>query len=325
MIMRRFVQAALLASALITPTLASADDAAMAEAQKRFTEGLERADSGKFDEARLKFLQAYAVLKAPAVLFNLASSEQKTNHDVEAIEHYRAFLRSGVNDTRITDAMREKAKANIAELLKKVGQVEIDAPEGAKISVDSVVLDEAPKEPVAVAAGKHKIEATFGGKVKSVTVDAKVGEIAKAKLDFTAGGPDITTPPRVDDGGERTTVGWAVPISLAVLGVGGVVVGGVFASASQSSKDESATLGTPGVCASPTSTACAAYDAKRDDAESQATLSYVGYVAGGVLLAGAVATFLFWPKSGTPRNSSSLKLAPVVGPRTAGGSLQLHF
>ena len=327
MTMRRYVQAACVVSALAFATLAHADDAAMAEAQARFNEGLQLADNAKFEEARLKFLQAFAVLKAPAVLFNLASTEQKTGHDVEAIEHYRAFLKGSLNDTRITDAMRDKAKQNIAALLAKVGQVDIDAPDGAKISVDGKPLEEWPKDPVPVPPGKHTIEAAFSGKVKSVTVDAPLGQVVKAKLDFDNATDGTYAPPETG-GGERTTAGWVVPITLGVLGVGSVVMGGVFASASQSSKDDAETLrrGTPGLCAPPGGQACNDYDAKRSDAESQATLGYAGYIAGGALLAGAIATFVFWPKSGKSSTAShGMIFTPQVGPRVAGASLQLHF
>ncbi|MBX3224179.1 MAG: hypothetical protein KF795_26925 [Labilithrix sp.] len=325
--MRRYVQAACVVTALAFASLAHADDAAMAEAQARFKEGLELADNAKFEEARLKFLQAVAVLKAPAVLFNLASSEQKTGHDVEAIEHYRAFLKSGANDTRITDAMRDKARDNIASLLTKVGQVDIDAPDGAKISVDDKPLEEAPKEPVPVTPGKHKIDAAFNGRIKSVTVDCPLGQVTKAKLDFDATTGDTYQPPEGSEG-ERTTAGWVVPIALGVLGVGGVVMGGVFSSSSQGSKDDAEALRrtTPGLCAPPGGQACTDYEAKRSDAESQATLGYVGYIAGGALLAGAIATFVFWPKSGKSTTAShGMIFTPVAGPRFAGGSVQLHF
>jgi hypothetical protein len=324
--MRRYVQVACVLSALSFASLAQADDAAMLEAQARFREGLELADNAKYDEARLKFLQAFAVLKAPAVLFNLASTEQKTGYDVEAIGHYRAFLSIGASDTRITDAMRDKANRNIDSLLRKVGQVDIDAPDGAKISVDGKPLEEPPKGPVPVSAGRHRIEAAFSGKIKSVTIECALGQVVKAKIEFDTG-PDQLNDPRASEG-ERTTAGWVVPLTLGVLGAGGVVMGAAFASSSQSSKDASEGLRrtSVGLCAPPGGAACTEYDAKRADAESQATLSYVGYVAGGALLAGALASFLFWPKS--PKSlspSRGMILTPHVGPQAAGANLQLHF
>jgi hypothetical protein len=329
MTMRRYIQAVCVLSTLAFASIAHADDAAIAEAQARFNEGLSLADNAKYDEARLKFLQAVVVLKAPAVLFNLASTEMKTGHDVEAIEHYRGFLKVGANDTRITDAMREKAKQNIAELLRKVAQIEVEAPDGAKISVDGKPLDESPKEPVPVTPGKHTIEASHAGKIKSVTVDGMVGEVAKAKLDF-AGDDTTTASPSSGEEAERTTAGWVVPITLGVLGVGGVVMGGVMASSAASSKDDAVNLRKefPGLCSTPPSNPakCTEYQDKFDTAESQSTLAWVGYVSGGVLLAASVATFVFWPKSGkSPSASRGMLLTPLVGPQVAGGSLKLQF
>ena len=74
-------------------SVARADDTAVVEAQARFAEGLELADAGKHEPARLKFQQAWAVFKAPAVLYNLARSEQLTGHDLEALEHFKLFAR----------------------------------------------------------------------------------------------------------------------------------------------------------------------------------------------------------------------------------------
>ena len=100
--------------------LAHADDAGVAEAQERFKEGLELADQNKHEPARLKFQQAYAVFKAPAVLYNLARSEQLTGHDIEALEHFRTFVKVSQTDAKVTDAMREKARQNVEDLAKRV-------------------------------------------------------------------------------------------------------------------------------------------------------------------------------------------------------------
>ena len=178
--MRRSLQLAFLTLALasvpLLPSVARADDAAVAEAKKRFDEGLELADTGKHEPARLKFQQAWSVFKAPAVLYNLARSEQLTGHELEALEHFKLFLKVAATDVKVTDAMREKARQNVIELSPKVGQVDIDVPPNARVSVDGKPLDETPKEPVPVQPGRHRIEATFEGKVKSVSVECAAGE-----------------------------------------------------------------------------------------------------------------------------------------------------
>src|SRR4029079_7311133 len=102
-------------------------DAALAEAQARFKEGLDFADAGNNDAARLKFQQAWAVFKSAAVLYNLARSEQLTGHDIDAFEHFKEFLKTGP-DPKVTDAQRKKAQDNVSELTKKVGQIDLDVP-----------------------------------------------------------------------------------------------------------------------------------------------------------------------------------------------------
>ena len=323
----------MLTCTLAAPAVAQADDAAVAEAQARFKEGLSLADRAKFDEARLKFLQAYAVVKAPSVTFNLALAEQKTGHDVDAIGHYRAFLVVGANDTRVTDAQRDKARANIADLTKKVGQIEIDAPEGTKISVDGAPV-ESMKDPVPVTAGRHAVEGAYSGRVKSTSVETKIGEVTKATLTFeepvaTVAPPPVSpvTEPPAEPPPHRTTAGWAVPIGLGVLGVAGIATGIGMSAASQSSKDDyiAKRQGSPGLCADRNSQACREYDDKRSSSSTQSTVGVVGYVAGGVLLAGAVASWFFWPKSGKSSPQQGLTVTPLLGLQGGGADLRYDF
>ena len=53
------------------------DDAVTVQARARFKEGVDHYDKGQFENARLSFLQAYALKKHPAVLLNLAQSSAK--------------------------------------------------------------------------------------------------------------------------------------------------------------------------------------------------------------------------------------------------------
>ena len=316
----------------VFPGVAHADDAAVEEAKLRFGEGLDLADAGKHEPARLKFQQAWAVFKSPAVLYNLARSEQLTGHEMEALEHYRQFTRLSSTDAKITDAMREKARSNAAELAKKVGQVEIEVPSTARVTVDGKALEESPpREPVPVAPGRHTIEATFEGRLKSVVVECTAGTITRAKLDFESGGS--STYPPGEERRHASSGRWIVPTILGVAGLAGIGLGVGMGASSQSAKDEADQLrgANPGLCSAPPLGECATYDAKREDAESAATLSYVGYIAGGALLAGAVATIVFWPKSKeraaskAPRGITAEGVRPLIGGGTIGAGFEGHF
>lgn len=317
--MRRTISTALAVLCLsLCPTFAHADDAAVAEAKARFSEGVALADAGKHEEARLKFQQAAAVLKAAAVLYNLARSEQLTGHDFEAIEHYRHFLRLGANDPTIKDEQRRAAQGYVAELTPKVGQVDIEAPASSRISIDGKALDESPKEPVAVPPGRHTIEAAFEGKLRSVQVECTAGKVVKAKIEFDSG---TIEPPPPGGGG-----GWSTGKIATVAGLGaGAIVGGVvfvvFHSKAESKVEEAQGLLHGGSCVDVTGNAdCDRARGLKSDRDSAVTISTIGLVAGAVLAAGAVGAIVLWPS-----NKESAVLTPAIAPGVAGASLSGHF
>lgn len=337
--MKRHVLLACLVTALAAssamPREARADDAAVAEAQQRFQEGLALADESKHEPARLKFQQAWAVFKAPAVLYNLARSEQLTGHELEALEHFRLFVKLSATDAKITDAMRDKARSNVEELSKKVGQIELEVPSTARVTVDGKPIEapppgSGPRDPVPVAPGRHTVEALFEGKLKSVSVECQAGALVRAKIEFEAGaGAGSGEPP---GGGEPTSPArWIVPAALGVAGLAGLGLGIGMAASSQSAKDDSEALrrANPRICGQPTAL-CSQYDDKRSDAESAATISYVGYIAGGALLAGAVATYFLWPRSaergaGGGGNGATSRVTPLVGAGVMGAGFEGRF
>lgn len=324
--MRRHVLLACLTVAFavpVFPSAARADDAAVAEAKARFEEGLELADAGKHEPARLKFQQAWAVFKAPAVLYNLARSEQLTGHDMEALEHFRQFTRLSATDAKITDAMRDKAKQNATELAKKVGQVEIEAPSTARVTVDGKPLEDqgGAREPVPVAPGRHTIEATFEGRLKSVVVDCTAGTITRAKLEFDNTAP-TTYPPGEEPRHSRWSTGKIVTVSaLAAGAVAGGLLAFVFHNSAQGNVDDSKALLDGGSCLGVTNDACTKASSLKDDRDSNVTLSTVSIVAGGVLAAGAVAAVLFWPKS----SKEQARITPIVAPGYGGASFVGRF
>jgi len=299
--MRRalFFSALALALASTSPLNAQTNDPALTEAQARFKEGLDLADAGNQEAARLKFQQAWSVYKSAAVLYNLARSEQLTGHDIEAFQHFREFLKTGP-DPKITAEHRKKAEDNVTALAAKLGQIDVTAPPNARVTVDGQVAPEAVREPVPVSPGRHVVEATFEGRIKSITVECGAGATTKARIEFETngnGGNNRTTePPPVVE--ERTSSSrYIVPGVIGGVGLVGIGVGVVFALSSQSAKDDEDALRKPGICTNTTSPECQALDDKRSSVTTKGTIATVGYVAGGVLLAAAVVTYLVWPSS----------------------------
>jgi len=292
------------------------NNAALQEAQQRFEEGLKFADEGNHEQARLKFSQAYAVFKSASVLYNLARSEQLTGHDLEALEHFREFVKLP-QSAKVPDAQRQKAKDNIETLEKRVPQIDVDVPPGAHVKVDDRAFSEIPKESVPVTPGKHTVEATYEGKIKSVTVDCSIGHRTKATIVFEVG----TTEPPPPGGGEKSSARYVVPGVIGVVGLIGLGFGIGFAGASQSSKDQEDRLreNGAGICgANGNQARCDELKNVRDDVNSQATFATVSYIAGGAFIVGAVVTYLLWPSSRSS-TGSRFHFSPVAN----GGTV--HF
>src|SRR6266498_5539201 len=94
------------------PTAAAQEKDAVTEtARRRFQEGVKFFDQKRYEEARAAFLQAYALKHHPAVLLNLAQSEVRSGHPVEAAKHFAAFLREG---SMATEAQRSDAEKGLA-------------------------------------------------------------------------------------------------------------------------------------------------------------------------------------------------------------------
>lgn len=306
---------------MASPSFAQ-QDVALVEAQARFKEGLDLADANNHEAARLKFQQAWSVYKSPAVLYNLARSEQLTGHDIEAFEHFREFLKAPP-DPKVTEAHKQKARENVEELGKKLGQVDVEAPPNARITIDGKIAPDAVREPVPVTPGRHVIEATLEGRIKSITVECTAGNVTKAKIEFDTGGGGggglLTEPPTASGDERPSSARYVVPAIIGVAGLMSLGVGIGFGVASQNAKDEEDALRSPGVCNPTTSPACRTLEEKSDDVTMKGTVSTIGYVGGGVLLAAAVVTYVVWPSS--KRSASGITVSPVASAN--GGMLHL--
>ena len=329
------------------------------DATARFNEGVKLHDAGHDEEARLKFLQAYAISKHPNILFNLARSEQLSGHDLDSIRHWEELLRSPSPDVSTTD--RETAKARIDELVKRVGRIVIAAPDGTRIYLDGGALPDSAvgADPLDVAPGKHHLEAK--GVTKSLIADVVVaaGESVTAK--FVEAGPTVAgdgvivpgvgsqAPTSGGPGSPQTTPStgaagaapqeehpsgtsfWTTRNTLAVVlagaGVAAIGTGIFFGVQSSNANSDAATARDqirPGTCP-PTGgpAACATLSDAIDTQGRDATVSTVLYVAGGVLVAGAAAVWFLMPN--TPSRSGGALLVPSAGPKGAGLDFRMVF
>jgi hypothetical protein len=316
---------------------ARADDKATRDAQARFVEGIARVKKGDFEAARLSFTEAYSVLRKPEILWNLALSEEKSGHVVEALGHFKELGREGAAADD-----REKAKKHIETLMAQTGHLEVVAPSGAKVEVDGAPAGVTPlAEAVDVVPGKHHVVAG----AKSTDAEVRAGEVEHVSFTVVESGgtpapPPTVTPPvsppsspsrepatgpqpvaHEPSHGDESSAPMArtvTVISLGTLAVAGGVLGVVLGASSQSSANTAASLrgSDPTACTGiQPANFCGQLKNAVNAENSDHTLSVVFYGAGAVLAAGAVVTWLVWP---TQPRSASARVVPILAPSGAG-------
>jgi hypothetical protein len=331
------------------PSVALAQpDTARRDAEARFREGLTRVQSGDFEAARLAFVQAYAVLKSADVLWNLALSELKSNHPLEALGHFEEYVR----DARTSEPDRAKARRYVDELHARVGRVAVDAPAGLTVVVDGHVLPQLTPlpEPIDVAPGEHFVEARLGDRTRMLRVEAPAGSVVAIRfradeLASAANGaptkaagsnatpvvapsssraPEVEPPPEGPRDQTARYVVSGVLVGAGVVALGGAIGFALGASGSKSDAEKILAGAPDSACVGSTSVDCAALgDARRSQAREGDWALGLG-VTSGVLVVGGVATFLLWPHASGGATAGKLRLTPMFG-ATNGARLTTTF
>lgn len=173
-------------------------DALTKRARARFQEGVEAFDKGQFENARLSFLEAYALKKHPAVLLNLAQSCLRSSHSGEAARYFQQFLRDAA---QATPAQRSDAEKGLTDARAKGARVDITAPAGTEIvlvtSSGDVKLGSTPfREALDIDAGTSTLKGRLpSGALETVTVSARAGQLTTAKFGQASAAPvPVPTP-----------------------------------------------------------------------------------------------------------------------------------
>jgi hypothetical protein len=324
------IMVAMIAGApLVTSQEARAADVMHEEGEARFKEGVRLMKEGKYDEARLKFQQSYAVAPVDSVLINLALAEKGANMPVEALTHLRKYLAStGV------EAKKKEARAGmLAQLEQQTSRIRIKGADALRVKVDGFEVPAV--EQLDVMPGVHKVDAgelhrevnLAAGEMKVVdfTAQSSVAPVPSGPLPAPSAsttpsssppGPspsvDVAPPPSTPESNSKTK--WIVSGSVAGAGVVAVGVGVAFTAMAGAAKSDldgkRASLG-PGACPNgSTAGACSGVQSAAEDVKSKGTASVVSYVIGGALIAGGVGTYLLWPTKA--EGGANAWLAPYV-------------
>lgn len=272
-----------------------------AAAEALFTEGRSLVAAGRVEEGCKKLEASHALDPGTGTLIHIGDCYEKLGRTASAWARFRDAASRAAREAR--GDWESIAKTRAAELEPKLARVRVDAPSGVTVRRDD---DEIPTAALGSALpvdpGEHVITAAAPGK-KAWTAKVTVAPGATSTVtvpaledDASSVKPDAPTP-HAEGGSSLRTVGYAVgAVGLVGLGVGAIT--GLAAISSNNRSKE--------VC--PTDGVCADEGARSDNesARTSATLSTIGFVAGGALLAAGVALVVFAPSSSPPSSAAKL-------------------
>ncbi len=323
---------------LSSSTLAApAAEVAAREAEERFQKGMELARQGRAEDARVMFLEAYSVAPTVRTLWNLGLIELETNHDVDALHHFRAYAA----DATVAPEKRAAAEARIAQAYARTGHVRITGALGAAISVDGIpaVASARASEEIDVAAGRHVLEARTANRHDRVDVDARAGAVTDADFAAASTGPprapgDAASPastsvpppamegPPVEHRDPQTTSSLRL-WTTAGFGAGAlasVVGAGILLAAASSDHDHAMALlsGLPAeACTNSNSAACVQENDALQSEASKRNASTGLFLAAIALAGGGVASWFLLAPHQAPA-SGSVSILPDVSRSAAG-------
>ncbi len=208
------------------------------------------------------------------------------------------------------DPVGASCRQRLADVSQAIPSVVFFAKDGGGHDLASVkvTIDAAAPVPLTGTAvdldpGSHEVRFEAAGEDPVVRrLVLHQGEKNRREDVFFGGAPPSSSPDRGSS--PLRTVG----IVVGVVGVAGIAVGSVFGALALSTKGSDCPNG---VCQT---------GSDRTAAETQATVSTVAFIAGGLLLAGGVTMFFVAPRK-SEQPAASLFLKPLLGPRA--GGLQL--
>jgi len=322
---------ATLAAVLSLTATAHAQGSSEAAATALFDEGRRLMSEHKFADACPKLAESERLAPSGGTLLNLADCYEHTGQSASAWVAWKDVA-SRANAAGKGD-VEKRALARAAALEPTLSKLTIAVDgasdvQGLDLKRDGIAVGHTEFGlPIPVDPGPHVVEATAPRKkaftakvdVAAKQTDARV-TVALEDAPEAASPPASATPPSAlapeprpgpapaAQGSALKTVG----VVIGVAGLAGIAVGSVFGVEARS-KNQTALE--PQNCR--TSTLCTPNGLSlTSDARNAATISTIGFVAGGALVAGGVIVWLVAPSTATTR--SGVRVAPLLSASTAG-------
>ena len=310
--------AGLLATLAVAPIAAAQGKS---QADVLFDEGTALMNAGKYGEACPKLEQSLKLDPGIGGMLWLADCYDRAGRTASAYNEYKAAekLAADTKDPKGRDKVASKRAAQLEPKLSKLILVPpTPLPAGLEITRDgekvdlsqlgvAVVVDPGPHAIVVNAPGSNRWE-------KSVDVPPD-GGTASIVLVVVAT-PKVEPPPVVGPGDPGTPfrIGGLIVAGVGLVGVGLGTAFGVIASSKLSDSNADNHCDAQNTCD-------AVGLGLRSDAQSAATISTVGFIAGAVMIAGGITMFVLAPK----KSPAQTALVPAVGSGFYGATLFTRF
>ena len=315
------------AAALLMQTNPANAQGSVAEAL--FQEGKRLMADGKYNEACSKLAESQRIDPGAGTLTALALCHRGEGKTATAWSEFKEVISLARRDNR--KDREQVALENVAELEPKLSRLRVVVDPGAEaqhVEVridDTVVTHAAFGQPLPVDPGPRRVHATAAGKKpfettvligpdhdeKSVTVpkleDDPRAAVALGERNVT---PTSSNAPKSADksnGEQRLVVPTLISLGIGVAGIGVGTVFGVRALGTQSDLDASC----------PTRRCAPSARTDIDALQTSSTISTIGFIAGGVGLAGATILYIVGRPS---TETATAKVRPVVGPYGVGAT-----
>jgi hypothetical protein len=315
-----FLSAAASLPAIEQPAFAQQPDSQQ-KAQDLFDDALRIFDKGEYKAALEAFRGVQDKFPSVGALFKIGECYEKLN---KAVAAYGYFVQAADTAKTKNDPQREKlARDKATSLEPKLPKLVVSGPvDGLEIRVNGTVIPQDRwNKPLLQGPGKKDIVARASGYQTSTTQVTVSDEGQPAEIAV----PALEVEP--DPGKPLKMVG-LITAGVGVVGVGVGAVTGLMASGKKTEMEDcarNATTAPPAFCPQ------GEFQSRKDSANGLATVSTIGFIAGGILVAGGIVLYFVAPKRSTepapqpepPKTAKPIQLrdvaiVPVTGPTDTG-------
>ncbi|MBI5487110.1 MAG: PEGA domain-containing protein [Deltaproteobacteria bacterium] len=282
-------------------------EAAVADAERLYNEGVAATEHEDFAAALRAFEGSYALNPLPDVLYNVGMCQKALGQLPQAANTFREYV-TLVGDTMSADE-RAEFDALLAELVPQIGRISFQVNEqGSGVAVDGVPVGAGVITAwLAVEPGQHSVTAEKDGfDPVSAVLNVPAGSMIEARLDLV--------PEEEGREGISQTWFWITAGTAAALGVAGAITGGLELA------DEGSFTDAADRCNSGDDAGCSAARTVYANIETEADATTALLVVAGVAAAAAV-TLIFFTDWDGEQPPVAVGVAPVVGEGGSGAVL----